>query len=79
MTSLALLLCGVNGFYSLATAIIGLSVIRAWIARQEKKFPHGFPVVDLESEITKVWLKDSCPKHLQGIDMFGRGGFRDGQ
>jgi hypothetical protein len=30
----ALLLCGVNGFYSLTTAIIGLSVIRAWIARQ---------------------------------------------
>jgi hypothetical protein len=63
----ALLLCGVNGFYSLTTAIIRLYVIRArlfclchhtrfilcywknessWIARQEKKFPHGFPVRD---------------------------------
>jgi hypothetical protein len=75
----ALLLCGVNGFYSLTTAIIGLSVIRArlfayiitlgsfhvigknefsWIARQGKKFPHGFPVADLEFKITKVRLKE---------------------
>jgi hypothetical protein len=40
----------------------------SWIARQEKKFPHGFPVADLEFKITKVRLKDSCPKHLQGWD-----------